>query len=274
MNSAHLAPSEIIALIDAFSDAPKREDEGGERFPFQLDISLYGGVIQAIIDLVDRIPKAMLPTDAETLKDLYLSIGEIRYRIECWRYGRGRDSIVRQPHTKDMTALGLLRSVLRKCSETYIPEWIDELRFVENLDLREDIRNDVACAHSSVDSGNWKAACVLAGSAVEALILDNHSARLPEVTAMIAGKNLGLSVEKINYWGLASHLDIAKHLGALRDNTVRSCDVLRDFRNLVHPGRSERLKERATRGKALHSVGALVETIEDLSAYSVAKKVV
>ena len=41
--------------------------------------------------------------------------------------------------------------------------------------------------------------------------------------------------------------------------------LAKDFRNLIHPGRAERLQTQATRGSAGQAIAALMLVIEDLS---------
>jgi hypothetical protein len=41
--------------------------------------------------------------------------------------------------------------------------------------------------------------------------------------------------------------------------------LAKDFRNLIHPGRAERLQQKATRGSAAQGVAAVSLTVEDLS---------
>ncbi len=159
----------------------------------------------------------------------------------------------------------MIRRALRNAKDRPIPDTVDGLDFVESANLREDLRQDIASVERLVDSGEWKAACVLAGSALETMLLDAHLARKAEATAAYSELPLGQrKKDQIEKWGLHAHLIVAEQLGILRSQSVKVCDALRAYRNYIHPGRALSEEDRLTRPKAKGCVAGVLLAIEDL----------
>src|SRR5262249_48543587 len=130
-----------------------------------------------------------------------------------------------------------------------------ELSFIPDVALRDSIRNDVSAAHRALHDGLWKASTVLAGTAAEALL---HWA--------ISEKKLGAEVEGAraalipntrkdpNWWDLDGYTKVARYLGLIEAETEKAADLAREFRNLIHPGRSTRLAKVCDRGTALSAL--------------------
>jgi hypothetical protein len=121
--------------------------------------------------------------------------------------------------------------------------------FITNANLRESIRLDISSAHSAYRNGEWKAATVLAGAAVEALLLwgietktqteiDNAVNALVASTApprkKLDKKPKGKPVE----WRLVELIKVAEELKLIKqERSATQCDLARDYRNLIHPGK-------------------------------------
>jgi hypothetical protein len=97
------------------------------------------------------------------------------------RRGRGAGSraaadLLRTPHNRasgirDTNIVLLLRVLLAKCPDEAPSPGTAELLFVTDADLRESIQRDISAANQDAVNGEWKGATVLAGSAIEALLL-------------------------------------------------------------------------------------------------------
>jgi hypothetical protein len=66
-------------------------------------------------------------------------------------------------------------------------------------------------------------------------------------------------------WVLHNYIEVAAHLGIIRTDTVTEARLAKDFRNLIHSGRAQRLGQKCDRGTALASVAALEHVVRDLS---------
>jgi hypothetical protein len=64
----------------------------------------------------------------------------------------------------------IIYNVLAQCSDQYPPRTTTELSFITDPDLRENIRRDIGAIDRSIANAEWKAANVLAGAAIEALL--------------------------------------------------------------------------------------------------------
>jgi hypothetical protein len=117
----------------------------------------------------------------------------------------------------------------------------DQFRISLQTDYREMVR--------AVEIGAWKAVHVLAGSIIEALLVEY------------------LVVSKIDPKGkdpltitLSEAIEACKGAKVLSPRTSSLCDVIKDYRNLIHPGRLIRLQDKYGESSA-HIALALVEII-------------
>jgi hypothetical protein len=148
------------------------------------------------------------------------------------------------------------------------------LAFIADTDLRESIRLDISSANSDLTDGRWKGATVLAGSAAEALLLwavqrheENHpGARAHAVAALRVGnhpltRDPDPNPEK---WDLHEYTEVAAHLSIVKADTAAQLRLARAFRNLIHPGRAQRLGQKADRFTALGALAAFEGIARDL----------
>jgi len=92
----------------------------------------------------------------------------------------------------------------------------------------------LACKHANAHL----AATVMLGGLLEALFLAriNRMANLsPVFTAQAAPKDKAGKAKPLKEWGLKDYLDVAKELGWIRQSAKDVGQVLRDYRNYIHP---------------------------------------
>ena len=137
------------------------------------------------------------------------------------------------------------------------------MEFIEDTDLRHNLRNDMSAINRTLVNSEWKAATVLAGSILEALLLWKLAKDRPQAmaTKYAAQKKL----KSLEDWHLLDYIETAAELDLLGDRTANQARLAKDFRNLIHPGRSVRLGESCNRGTALGAVAAVELVIEDIS---------
>ncbi len=108
--------------------------------------------------------------------------------------------------------------------------------FITNPQFRESLESDFREMENCLAKEAWKAAQVLAGSIVEALLIDYlHSYPLPS-------RNLSRDVLKLE---LAEAIKVCAIEGVLSKRVEELCGVVRSYRNLIHPGRVVRMNEPA-----------------------------
>ena len=76
-------------------------------------------------------------------------------------------------------------------------------------------------------------------------------------------RNPGLNLTD---WILAELIEVAKELKVIKEGTAVQTKLAKDYRNLIHPGRTQRLGQICDRGTALAAVAALERVIADLSS--------
>jgi hypothetical protein len=101
--------------------------------------------------------------------------------------------------------------------------------------LREDYKEMVRCAEANA----WKAVHVLAGSLIEAVLVDylvgTAKQKKPDPLSM----------------GMGDLITACKKAGILSKKSADLSSALKEYRNLIHPGRAKRLGEQADREGAL-----------------------
>ena len=124
--------------------------------------------------------------------------------------------------------------------------------FVVGREFRRSLTSDYAEMRRCADSESWKGVLVLAGSIVEALLID-YLVHTP--SAMPAGK------DPLTY-DLGQAVAQCKTSGILSQRTADLCSVVRSYRNLIHPGRVVRLEEKEPDVKTATIAMALVDVIQ------------
>jgi hypothetical protein len=89
--------------------------------------------------------------------------------------------------------------------------------------------------------------------------------RAGDIPAAIAKIGRKLDNANLQKWNLADYIDVAETLGLLKENTFAQCRLAKDFRNLIHPGRAERLGQPCNRGTALSAIAAIEHVVTDLT---------
>lgn len=122
--------------------------------------------------------------------------------------------------------------------------------------LRASLESDYAELKRSQEQGNWKCVLVLAGSIIEALLVD---------TLQALSQPGGKDPLKLD---LSEAIAACKTSGVISERAADLCSVVRSYRNLIHPGRVVRLSEPLPTASTAAVAMALVE----MTAEEVAKK--
>lgn len=112
--------------------------------------------------------------------------------------------------------------------------------FVTGEEFRSVLESDARDLTACVGAGAWKAVLVLSGSIVEALLVDY-------LVSSEWQKKSGKDPLKLE---LAEAVVVCKGEGVLTSRTADLCSVVRSYRNLIHPGRTVRLGDRADEASA------------------------
>jgi hypothetical protein len=260
-----LMPSQVVQTIDELFPHVARGQGGGGWIQASHSPQLTG-----IITLAKAIPTELLSSvPASDYADFVLAVSTIEFHLGVWtsRGNVGSMSLVR-----GTDVITILRRVLAKCLDEYPATAATELLFITDNDLRESVRRDLGAADRSFTNAEWKAATVLAGAAIEALLL--WKLQEPPRTGMEvfdAAKMLASAAKRrepnrdVNHWGLEEYIAVAEHFGIIKGDTPAAARLAQNFRNLIHPGRAIRRQQICDRATAHSAIGALDHVIRDLT---------
>ena len=225
--------------------------------------------LRTILTLIDEIPPELLAITGADYVSLKLSQASLEATLAMWGAHRPGDSVNYGNISGE--PITTIQRVLKLCPDEYPPTAsTSDLTFIGDPDLRQSIRQDMADAGRAFGNGEWKGATVLAGAAIEALLLWAITAGpkgnvTASVSALQAAKVYSPKKPAPNDWDLHQFIVAAKALGIIDVDTETSADQARDFRNLIHPGKAARLGRTCDRGTAHVALGALDHVVRDLS---------
>jgi hypothetical protein len=254
-----VVPNQVVAFIDS-------------AFPSTEEIvhlsRLDTGQISGLIDLVDQIPGELLMMDNTMYALLVSSKATIRELLTGFIADRqaGR---AKAPFSiaGSQSPLRIIRDALAKCPDESPAPGTSELNFITDADLRAELRIDIGQINRALANGEWKAATVLAGSAVEALLLWALQQRTPaEIASVLAALGMKRDPNQMEAreWDLHGYIEVAERLAVITRDTATAARLAKDFGNLIHPGRALRLAQTCDRATALSAVAAMEHVVRDL----------
>jgi hypothetical protein len=125
--------------------------------------------------------------------------------------------------------------------------------FITEADFRKSLESDFEEMRKSIEGGAWKSAQVIAGSIVEALLIDY----------LVSVPHQGRPAKNPLAMDLAEAISICRQERVLTDRTADLCSVVRSYRNLIHPGRLVRLEEPPPARESASIALSLVEIITE-----------
>jgi len=259
-------PSQEIQTIDElFPHAAKGGGDG------QLQAG-HSPQLSGIISLVKAVPPELISVSSQDYADLVLATSTIEMHLGIWT---SRGPTGGMASVKGSDAISVIRRVLARCPDEYPPPSTTELLFIKDDELRESIRRDAGAANRALNNAEWKAATVLAGATIEALLhwkLQEpplNSATIQNaVTALVAAKKCDQPNNDFAPWGLHHYIVVAAHLDVIKADTSNAARLAQNFRNLIHPGRAARLNQTCDRATAYSAIGALEHVIRDLTCFT------
>src|SRR5439155_10909277 len=232
--------------------------------------------LAALARLVESVPYELIVIEPGQYAGLIASITYLRATTEVFSSGRiAPVTLLRMKGFKE-NPIALIRAAMAGCPDEAPAPGTTELPFVTDADLRESIRLDMSAAHQGLSQGEWKGATILAGSAVEALLLwalQEHERKEAGIVATTVAALVGSKVLKGNpgsdlegpSWHLLDYVEVAAHLGIINPDTATLVRLAKDFRNLIHPGRAARLGQKCDRATALGALAAVEAVARDLT---------
>jgi hypothetical protein len=255
-----MVPSEIVRIIDRFFPwaAKTQKPRTGEA---KLGDNETGRV-SAIIALIDRLPQEVLMLSPQAYAEFIADVEMLRSKA---RRAAERGS----GHPYSGEPVWNLRNALRKCPDAAATAATHELKFLNPEDFREDVRRDLSEAYQALNEARWKAATVLAGAVIEALLVWRLSkvptpARQTAVAAAFPNpKKQPAAI--LEDWHLGQLIGVAAAVPMLlKPGTVTQIRLAQDYRNLIHPGAALRRKELCGKDTALGALSGVERVIQDV----------
>jgi hypothetical protein len=259
-----VVPSQVVQFIDQL---PMEHPTGT-----LLMNSIGPAALSCVLDLVELVPNELLTMDTTTYATFVHAKAQMKEVLATWRANQNANQHLQNfSFSKATNPLARIRDALAKCPDESPAPSTSELNFITDTALRTNLRNDMGAINRALSNGEWKAATVLAGSAIEALLLwglqSRHAADIPAaVAALLANKTFtNKPPSSPEEWTLYHYIEAAAYLRLINPDTATAARLAKEFRNLIHPGRAQRLAQNCDRGTALSCVAGLELVVRDLT---------
>jgi hypothetical protein len=263
-NTMHgVMPSQVVQTIDELFPHAAKNSRGTTLNPGQ------GSQLLAILNLLKSVPDELINPSFSDYADLVVATSTIEEHLAIWR---SRGPAGDMAHVKGLDAITVIRRVLSRCADEYPPSSTTELLFIKDDELRDSIRRDAGAANRALNNAEWKAATVLAGATIEALLHWRLQESPPDsvaiqnaATDLVAAKKINKPHNDLDRWEVHHFIEVAAHLNLIKPDTSGAARLAQNFRNLIHPGRAARLAQTCDRATAYSAIGAMEHVIRDLT---------
>jgi hypothetical protein len=264
---ARIVPSTIRQFIQDEPALANCADQDPKKQP-QLS-HLQAFELSALLHLLDAMPEELMPTDADRYMDLVLGMNAIRHAVEVWRSGDQKTILKPLKRWGGLNAVALVMKGLSAAPDEAPAPTTKTLPFIADAADRTALQNDIAGVERAIQNGEWKAATVLAGSVIEALLLWALS-QDPKSALDAANGPKGKS--GLDRWDLVDLIKVAAELKFISDQAAKQADLARDYRNLIHPAVAVRRKMVADRPTAFGAFAGMDLVAADLGKHFGASK--
>jgi hypothetical protein len=207
---ARVVPSQVVQAIDEIF--PSRDNKG-----FSVGVSAQqASQVDAVVQLVQSIPPELMTLSGLEFARLTVAVSMLRtfvsdwsthgvqaYRLDPSALFGGRNPIV------------MIRDALAACPDEATALGSNDLQFISDPELRASLVGDLGAVQVALADGGWKAATVLSGSLVEALLLwtlGNNQNRLAE--------SPNRKGEPLERWDLHDYIKVAADLKLIEVSTA------------------------------------------------------
>jgi hypothetical protein len=253
-----VTPGEIVAFIER-TLSPARTQKN-----YILDAGNYKNSVSALLRLADELPSELRPTDGPEYSRFILNVETLRSTLKTEAWVSSGDMQAPSWGRALGNAVHDLYECLILLPNQQIPAATAGLLFIEDQQLRENIRADIAAAEQAFSGEGWKAATVLAGAVAEALL---RWAIMEKKTDTERESAREAKIPKANrnpdWWGLHEYTVVSRHLELIKDDAAKQAALAKNFRNLIHPGRAARLNQVCNKGTAHAALAAVEFILED-----------
>jgi hypothetical protein len=266
-----VVPSDVVSAIERMFPWVILDDERARNRSIGMG---HSERLAAVVTLVEQLPEELIVLNAEDHLGLLCATSAARHQLALWESGVAEGYVLAELHGfEPRTPVVIVRDCLAKCPDQAPAPGTAGLPFITDAELGESIRLDISGANRDLAQGEWKGATVLAGSAIEALLLwalqeyvKRNPGTLIAATAALLGGNLNRQPDPDpERWDLHEYIEVAAHLRIIESDTATQARQAKGFRNLIHPGRARRLGQKCDRATALAALAAVEFVVRDLT---------
>jgi hypothetical protein len=263
-----VVPSQVVQAIDLlFPWAKSQRDAEDDRKSIHIGAANNAA---AVLELVENIPNELLVLEPSAYARFLAATSALRNQLINWNSRGGISRLERISGLGELHPITIIRNAVALCPDEAPYIGTNELDYISDIDLRDSIWGDISAVRRALTNQEWKAATILAGSTIEALLLWSLSTKsAPEIQSAISSLMANNALDKKpdtneEEWSLHQYIHVCRKLDLISDSTRAQALLAKDFRNLVHPGRSIRLKQTCDRGTAFSAVAGIENVIRDL----------
>lgn len=259
---SHIAPSTVVTYIEELFPRTRPHDQERERrFTPGPDDKWKIAQVDA---LLDRVPDALVFLPPEDFAAYWAERAVLKAALEMWAGPGPRAGGIPATGRGEKPALVELRDLLARCPDSLPPKNVAGMEFIKDAQLRDSLRADLDAAYANWTASIWKGATVLAGSVVEALLLWVVQKEPPQVRQCRNDAAPTGGTDPLR-WSLEKLIKTAEASSLIDGDTARAASLAQEYRNLIHPGRAQRLSAACTRATAMFALGAAERVAEDLA---------
>jgi hypothetical protein len=259
----------VIQIIDSQFPWAKEEVPTSAQ-----DLMLHPAILASlggVMSVVDQIPTELLATaGSEDYARLQFAAGELREMIattQAYRAPAGTQGgyLSLRPNERygGYNVLSFIRQLLAKCRDQAPLENSSRILFLHPPETRQSLLSDIASVERGLSNGDFKAATVVGGSVMEALLLWALKQR-PSELAKLTSKPSGEPED----WKVKHLISVASQLRLIEESsTAAVCRLAKDCRDLIHPGAVLKNPFPCDQGTALTSLAAVYSVIRDLEKH-------
>lgn len=156
-------------------------------------------------------------------------------------------------------ALAALEVEIEEQKSTPVTEQRD-FTFISEPEIRRIVERDYLEIQKAFVAGCWKAVIILAGGTIEAILLD-----VVKMTPSATANPKAPKGKAPEAWDLSSLIDVSLEVSRITPGLEKLSHSIRDYRNLVHPGKELRGRLTPSREEAAIALEVLHLVHRDLS---------
>lgn len=240
-----ILPSQVVAAIDSMF-GPNRNELDGHAVTYK-----YRPEVHALLALLEEVPRELIDLSAIDYLELTRCRAVLATSLARWNTNEMLPA--RDVGGKDVVER--IRLLMKQCHDE-LPAPQPELPFIADTDIRLGIEDRIRAAWTDFDAQEWMGATVLAGAALEALLLW----ALKQTPLIDAPKR------PLDELHLADLIHFAVANGVIDAASEKQASLAKDARNLIHPGRALRSGDTCNRTTALTALAAAYRIIDRLKA--------